>query len=199
MNINHILAVQKNVMPYIPLEENLPGITGLLNYRKDTALPIRQLTQILLRGESTLTEAEREMIASIVSYGNACAFCTAAHTAATDHLLGETETSKSVKENISTAPVTDKMKALLTIARAVQVNGKNVTPDMIETAKTNNATDREIHDTVLIAALFSLYNRYVDGLASVTPAEPAFYDRLADILVDKGYLPSDNRYAGLTT
>jgi uncharacterized peroxidase-related enzyme len=184
-------------MPYIPLDEKLPGITGLLNYRKDTALPIRQLTQILLRGESTLSEAEREMIASIVSYGNECRFCTAAHTAATDNLLGETETSKKVKKDILTAPVSEKMKALLTIASAVQVSGKNVTPAMIEQAKKNGATDLEIHDTILIAALFSLYNRYVDGLASVTPSEPAFYDRLATILVKSGYLPSENRYAGL--
>jgi uncharacterized peroxidase-related enzyme len=185
-------------MPYIPLDEKLPGITGLLNYRKDTALPIRQLTQILLRGESTLTEAEREMIASIVSYGNECRFCTAAHTAAADHLLGEVETSKKVKEDIRSAPVSEKMKTLLTISSAVLVCVKNVTAALIDGSKKNGATDREIHDTVLIAALFSLYNRYVDGLASVTPIESAFYDRLASILVKSGYLPSENRYADLT-
>lgn len=186
-------------MPYIPLDEKLPGITGLLDYRKDTALPIRKLTQILLRGESTLSEAEREMIAAIVSYGNECKFCTAAHTAATDHLLGEVETSQKVKADLATAPVSEKMKSLLTIASAVGISGKNVTQLMIDQAKKNHATDLEIHDTVLIAALFSLYNRYVDGLASVTPSDGAFYDRLATILVKNGYLPSENRYAGLTT
>lgn len=184
-------------MPHIPLDENLPGITGLLNYRLDTALPIRNLTHILLRGESTLTVAERELIASIVSYGNECKFCTTAHTATADLLLGETYTTTAMKEDISTAPVSQKMKTLLTIAKAVQVSGKNVTPAMVDAARKEGATDREIHDTVLIAALFSLYNRYVDGLASVTPSDPAFYDRLATILVDQGYLPSENRYAGL--
>jgi len=186
-------------MPYIPLDEKLPGITGLLNYRKDTALPIRQLTHILLRGKSTLTEGERELIATIVSYGNECRFCTAAHTAAADHLLGETETSEAIKSDLANAPVSDKMKALLTIASAVQVSGKNVTAEMIQKAKHQGATDLEIHDSVLISALFSLYNRYVDGLASVTPTDPAFYDRLATILVNSGYLPSENRYAGLAT
>jgi uncharacterized peroxidase-related enzyme len=186
-------------MPYIPLDENLPGITGLLNYRKDTALPIRQLTQILLRGESSLTEGERELIATVVSYGNECRFCTSAHTAAADHLLGDAETSAAVKSDLANAPVSDKMKALLTIARAVQVNGKNVTRPMIDQARAQGATDLEIHDTVLISALFSLYNRYVDGLASITPAEPAFYDRLAGILVKNGYLPSENRYSALVT
>ena len=185
-------------MPHIPLDEKLPGITGILNYRLDVALPIRELTQILLRGESTLTEAERELIATVVSHGNECRFCTAAHTAAANAFLGENETSEKVKHDLAHAPVTSKMKALLTIAKAVQVNGRNVTPDMVGLAKQEGATDREIYDTVAIAALFSLYNRLVDGLASVTPAEPAFYDRLAGILKDKGYLPSENRYAGLT-
>ena len=184
-------------MPYIPLKENLPGITGLLDYRKDTALPIRELTQILLRGESTLSQGERELIASVVSYGNECAFCTAAHTAAADVLLNDDIIAEKVKYEPDTAPVSDKMKALLAIARATQKNGKLVTQAMVDEAKAHGATDVELHDTVLIAALFSLYNRYVDGLASVTPTDPAFYNRLAHILKDKGYMPSENRYANL--
>src|SRR5476651_19886 len=109
-------------MPHIPLDENLPGITGLLNYRQDTALPIRQLTQILLRGESTLTEAERELIATVVSQGNQCRFCTAAHTAAADALLGERLTAEKVKNDPGHAPVSEKMKNLLEIARKVQTD-----------------------------------------------------------------------------
>src|SRR5665647_2605707 len=114
-------------MSYIPLEAHLPGITGLLEYRKDTAAPIRELTQILLRGPSSLTEGERELIATVVSNKNECKFCTAAHTAAANLLLGEEQTSEKVKEDITAAPVSDKMKALLTIASQVQVSGKNVT------------------------------------------------------------------------
>lgn len=174
-------------MPYITLEDHLPGITGLLEYRKDTAQPIRELTQFLLRGPSTLTEGERELIATVVSNGNKCRFCTTAHTAAADLLLGETETSKKVKENISTAPVSEKMKALLTIASMVRESGKSVTPEAIEKAKAEGATDIEIHDTVLIAALFCMYNRYVDGLATVTPADPAFYQGLGKRLKEHGY------------
>jgi uncharacterized peroxidase-related enzyme len=175
-------------MPYIPLEEHLPGITGLLEYRKDTAQPIRELTQFLLRGPSTLTEGERELIATIVSHRNQCRFCTAAHTATADKLLGENETSAKVKDDIFSAPVSDKMKALLIIASQVQQNGKNVSAEAIQKAKDEGATDIEIHDTVLIAALFCLYNRYVDGLATVTPSiESKFYEGLADRLVNHGY------------
>jgi uncharacterized peroxidase-related enzyme len=174
-------------MPHIPLEAHLPGITGLLEYRQDTAAPIRELTQILLRGESTLTQGERELIASLVSSRNQCTFCTTAHTAAADLLLGEHLTCERVKQDFETAPVSDKMKALLNIAAMVQQNGKNVTSDAIDRAKNAGATDREIHDTVLIAALFCLYNKYVDGLASATPTDPGFYEKLGDRIVHHGY------------
>ncbi|HMH23856.1 MAG TPA: peroxidase-related enzyme [Puia sp.] len=174
-------------MPYIKLEDHLPGITGLLEYRRDTAAPIRELTQTLLRGPSTLTEGERELIATVVSNRNQCRFCTAAHTAAANVLLGETATSESVKEDISTAPVSSKMKALLEIASQVQSGGKQVTEGSIRKAKEEGATDIEIHDTVLIAALFCLYNRYVDGLATVVPGQPEFYISLGERLKQHGY------------
>ncbi|MDP9081861.1 MAG: carboxymuconolactone decarboxylase family protein [Bacteroidota bacterium] len=184
-------------MPHIPLDPDLPGITGLLNYRRDTALPIRQLTQLLLRGESSLTEGERELIATVVSQGNQCDFCCNAHTAAADALLGETNTSEIVKNDPEHAPVSEKMKHLLQIARNVQADARTVSPELVAKARQDGATDLEIHDTVLIAALFCLYNKYVDGLASVTPTEPAFYIRLAGILKNSGYLPSENRYTAL--
>jgi uncharacterized peroxidase-related enzyme len=174
-------------MPHIELEPHLPGITGLLEYRKDTGQPIRDLTQILLRGHSTLSEAERELIASVVSHGNQCKFCTAAHTAAVDMLFGEHTTAEMVKADISTAPVSEKMKALLTIASLTGKNGKLVTPEIIEKAKAEGATDLEIHDTVLIAALFSLYNRYVDGMATAMPENDSYFTMLAERLVNHGY------------
>jgi uncharacterized peroxidase-related enzyme len=174
-------------MPYIPLESHLPGITGLLEYRKDSGQPIRELTQILMRGDSTLTEAERELIATVVSTGNQCTFCSTAHTAAADFLIGENETSKKVKQDIATAPVSNKMKALLTIASLTRESGKSVTAEAIEKAKAEGATDIEIHDTVLIAALFCLYNRYVDGLATALPADNNYYNVLAERLVNHGY------------
>lgn len=174
-------------MPHIPLEDHLPGITGLLEYRKDSAEPIRELTQFLLRGRSTLTEAERELIATIVSYGNECKFCTTAHTAAADRLLGECNTTAAIKTDIESSPVSDKMKALLIIAKQVQQSGKSVTEESIKRARNAGSSDIEIHDTVLIAALFCLYNRYVDGLATRLPDTNQYYNTLAERLVTNGY------------
>ncbi|WP_460941246.1 carboxymuconolactone decarboxylase family protein [Spirosoma humi] len=174
-------------MPHIPLPNHLPGITGLLEYRLDTAMPIRELTQLLLRGESTLTQGERELIAALVSSRNRTNFCNAAHTKAADLLLGEDKTASAVKADIETAPVSEKMKALLQIAALTQQSGRAVSSEAIARAQAAGATDREIHDTVLITGLFCLYNKYVDGLATVTPTDPAYYDTLGDRIVNRGY------------
>lgn len=173
-------------MPYLPLENHLPGITGLLEYRTDTAKPIRELTQILLRGPSTLSPGERELIAVIVSNRNGSRFCDMAHSAVADLLLENNGTAELVKSDIQKAPISEKMKALLAVAEKVQSGGRNVTPDIIEKAKSAGATDLEIHDTVLIASLFCLYNRYVDGLSTVTPTNPVFYKNLANRIAN-GY------------
>jgi uncharacterized peroxidase-related enzyme len=174
-------------MPYISLEEHLPGVTGLLEFNRHTAEPLRELTQLLLRGPSSLTEAEREWIATLVSYKNNCVYCATSHTAAADAFLGEHETTQKIKEDYNRAPISDKMKALLTIASQVQESGKSVTAEAVNRAKQLGATDLEIHDTVLIAALFCLYNRYVDGLNTIAPTDPRYYAEMAERLKTKGY------------
>jgi uncharacterized peroxidase-related enzyme len=182
-------------MPHLPLPAHLPGITGLLEYRQDTAAPIRELTQILLRGESTLSEGERELIAALVSSRNCTNFCEAAHAKAADLLLGDSAISRAVRHDIETAPVSEKMKALLQIAALTQQSGKAVSPEAVARARAAGATDREIHDTVLIAALFCLYNKYVDGLATVAPAvESGYYDMLGERITGRGYVRPPGGY-----
>lgn len=182
-----LFCIKSNsIMPYIPLAEHLPGITGLLEYRPDTARPIRELTQFLLRGPSTLTPGERELIAALVSYRNDCRFCDQAHTAVACLLLENDEIINQIKSDIRSARISEKMKALLVIAGQVQISGKSVTQEIIDNAKTAGASDMEIHDTVLIASLFCLYNRYVDGLAASTPDNQVFYENLANRIAN-GY------------
>lgn len=177
-------------MPHLPLASHLPGITGLLEYRQDTAAPIRALTQLILRGPGTLSFAEREMIATVVSQANECRFCMAAHAAVTDVLLGESETCTLVRSDFESAPISDKMKALLNIARLTQRGGRFVTDSAVKRAREAGATDLEIHDTVLIAALFCLYNKYVDGLATSLPDDPAYFQLLGErIAVSYGRRP----------
>jgi uncharacterized peroxidase-related enzyme len=163
-------------------------------FRPETGKHLYDLAQVLLRDPSPLTPAERELIATHVSARNDCTFCMSSHAAAARELFGEQrEVVDCVIENIATAPLSDKMKALLNIAEKVQQSGKLVTPEDITEARKHGAEDRDIHDTVLIAATFSMFNRYVDGLASLTPTDPAAYEAMGKRLATAGYVLPSNK------
>jgi uncharacterized peroxidase-related enzyme len=176
-------------MPHIALPEGLPGITSGFAFRPETARPMRELAEVLLRGPNTLTSGEREMIAAFVSSKNDCHFCQASHSAAAaHHLSGDYDIVEAVKRDYQSAPVSAKLKALLNIAGKVQQGGKNVTSADVARARSEGATDKEIHDTVLIAAAFCMFNRYVDGLATLTPTDPAAYDQMGQRMATQGYV-----------
>jgi uncharacterized peroxidase-related enzyme len=175
-------------MPYIELPADLPGILGPMAAYPDTARPLNQLAETLLRAPGTLTPAERELIATHVSARNECLFCRSSHGAVAAYRLGgDNELVATVERDPESAPVSDKLKALLAIAGKVQRSGREVTPDAIERARREGATDREIHDTVLIAAAFCMYNRYVDGLATWAPEDRDAYAETGERLAERGY------------
>jgi uncharacterized peroxidase-related enzyme len=162
-----------------------------MNFRPETAKPMNELAEVLLRGPSSLSPGERELIAAYVSSENDCFYCQTIHGAiAAEHLGGNQALVDQVKLNFEAAQISPKLKALLAIAGKVQRGGKCVTPRDVELARERGATDLEIHDTVLIAAMFCMCNRYVDGLATWAPQDPGFYrDRAAKIAVH-GYVAS---------
>ena len=88
------------------------------------------------------------------------------------------------------APISDKLKALLVIAGKTAESGRAVTVDDVARARRHGATDLEIHDTVLIAAVFCMCNRYVDGLATWMPEDPEFYRQRAATVAQYGYAAS---------
>jgi uncharacterized peroxidase-related enzyme len=160
-------------------------------FRPETAEPLNQLAEILLRGPSTLSPGERELIATYVSSQNDCYFCQTIHGAvAAYHLGGNEQLVLDVKQKPESAAVSDKLKALLAIAGKVQRGGKNVQAEDVERARREGATDQEIHDSVLIAAAFCMYNRYVDGLATWAPSDPAVYRESGARLAQQGYVES---------
>src|SRR5690349_6582318 len=175
-------------MAHINVPEGVPGIRSLVMFRPETGKHLYELAQVLLRNESPLTPAERELIATHVSSRNNCMFCMSSHAAAARELYGdEREVVDCVIDNVSSAPISEKLKALLNIAGKVQQNGKNVTPEDVAEARKQGANDRDIHDTVLIAATFSMFNRYVDGLASLTPQDPKAYEEMGKRMATVGY------------
>ena len=177
-------------MPHINLSNEYPGIRSLFVYRPETAKPLNDLVQTLLHNPHPgLSAGERELIATYVSRLNTCKYCCNIHGAIAQHQLGNNaEIVQQVLANPETAPISNKLKALLKIAAKVQIGGKNVTTDDIVLARNEGATDMEIHDAVLIAAAFCMYNRYVDGLATWQPDDADLYDKMGEQRAREGYL-----------
>jgi uncharacterized peroxidase-related enzyme len=174
-------------VPQIHVSPDVPGIRSLLLARPETAGPLTDLAQILLHAPNSLTRGERELIAAYVSRLNDCTFCCASHAAIAACLLESERLVDAVLVSPDTAPVSGKMKALLTIAGRVQQSGRAVRAEDVAQARREGATDTEIHDTVLIAAAFCMFNRYVDGLDAWTPTDADGYRQRAQFVAEHGY------------
>lgn len=182
------VVFQNLAMTYIKTDIPQPGIVELLFYKGSTGKALSQLAHTLMHGPSQLTSGERELIASYVSGLNKCEFCQESHSASANfHLNDGGITVNSVKTDLALATVSGKMKALLKIAGQVQKSGHDVTPEAIDVARHEGASDEDIHDTVLIAAAFCMYNRYVDGLGTNLPAEKNDYIPMGKRMAHIGY------------
>lgn len=179
-------------MAYIDVPDDLPGIRGLMAYSPETALPLNKLVDALLQKPSSLSKGERELIASYVSSLNNCKYCSNTHGTVAKHHLGNGKIVQQVWENPEKADVSLKMKALLRIAGKVQRSGRDVTEEDIENARNAGADDKEIHDSVLIAAAFCMFNRYVDGLGTSAPDDPEIYDQIGAHRAQNGYQAPNN-------
>jgi len=175
-------------VPHIALPTDLPGISSAMAFRPETAVHLRALAEALLRAPNSLTSAEREAIAAFVSLRNECVFCYMSHRAASaHHTRGDYGFVDTVTRGEGSAHVSPRLKALLAIAGKVQQGGKQVTGEDVARARAEGATDIEIHDTVLIAAAFCMFNRYVDGLATETPATDDAYEEIGQRMAHIGY------------
>jgi len=175
-------------MPHINFHNAYPGIRAALAFRPEVAPPLGMLSDILLRESDGLSRADRELIGMHVSSLNNCNYCFKSHAAiACIYLNNDEQLINEIQKDYTTAPISDKLKSLLTIAGKVQQNGKAVSAEDIEIARHYGASDLDIHDTVLIAALFCLFNRYVDGLATTAPTDEESYRLRAQQVADHGY------------
>jgi uncharacterized peroxidase-related enzyme len=182
-------------MPHIQLPEGLQGIRGPMAFRPETAKPLNELAEILLHAPNSLAPGERELIATYVSHLNDCYFCQTVHGAiAAAHLDNDEDLVRRVKADFQHADISPKLKALLVIAGKVQRGGKHVTSTDVEEARHAGATDMEIHDTVLIAAAFCMYNRYVDGLATWQPEDEDLYRQRGKKTARDGYVTMSREY-----
>jgi uncharacterized peroxidase-related enzyme len=182
-------------MPHIQLPEKLQGIRSAMAFRPETAKPLNDLVEVLLHAPNSLPQADRELIATYVSYLNDCYFCQTVHGyIAAACLNDDYDLVKRVKADFYTAEISPKLKALLVVAAKVQKGGKHLTSADVEAARAEGATDIEIHDTVLIAAAFCMYNRYVDGLDTWQPQDETLYRERGKKTAREGYVSVSREY-----
>lgn len=181
-------------MPHISFKNDLPGILGPMATYPEFNSPLNQLAELLLRKSSaSLSSSDREIIASYVSYLNNCIFCSESHGAVVDTYLGIDGFIKKIWSDYNNAPISELLKSLLIVAGKVQKDARTVTQSDIKKAIDLGANEAEIHDTVLIAAAFCMYNRYVDGLDSITPPRGSqIYAAIGQRLANEGYLAGPN-------
>lgn len=174
-------------MAHIRVAHGLPGIRGLLAFRPDTAQPLSALADVLLHAPGSLSPGEREMIAAYVSRLNHCDYCHWSHAAIAACHVDDEALVTAVTAAPESAAISEKLKALLAVAARVQQGGRAVRADDVARARQAGASDVEIHDTVLIAAAFCMFNRYVDGLATWTPTDADGYRERAAHIAANGY------------
>ncbi len=172
-----------------------PGIVAAMQLAPGLALHLRGLADELLVKDlpgSTLTRAERELLATAVSAGNDCFYCMDSHGAFATELLrrGGAADAGALVDRVKLGEaggLGPKMVALVAIARRVQENARGLTKEEVARAVAAGATDADTQLAVLIAAAFSMYNRMVDGLRARTPGSPEAYRARAKEIAEHGY------------
>ena len=175
-------------MQHINLPYKFPGILHMFMYRAESAAQLDTLVKTLLHNpHPTLSPGERELIADYVSRFNTCKYCCNIHGAmAPRQPVENAGIVKQVLANPETAPVNNKMKALLKIAGEIQSGHGRLASDYIGFYRDKGITGQEIRDVILIADAFCMYNCYVAGLSTWQPDDVELYDKMEERYMREG-------------
>lgn len=119
---------------------------------------------ILLRGESDLSVAQRELIAAYVSGINACGFCFGAHSIIASTFGLSEDLIRALVDDLDAAPVEPRLKALLQHIGKLTRTPARVTEQDRAHVYAAGWSARALHDAVATCALFNFMNRIVEGM-----------------------------------
>lgn len=184
-----------NQPPIVGGVPEIPGIGAAMALTPAIGTHLRGLADALLVHEfpgATLRRAEREMIAAATSAGNDCFFCMDSHAAFATELLDRDgdEARKPLLDELLVGAIDGfdpKMRALLHVASVVRRNPLDLGPADVGAATAAGATDGDVQLAICIASAFSMYNRLVDGLRTMTPPTADAYAESAQRIANQGY------------
>ena len=174
---------------------DVPGIVTAMRLAPGLGVHLRGLADELLVHDypgASIGRAEREMLATAVSAENDCFYCIDSHGAFATALLEQGGAAHDVPlidmiKDGATDGLTNRMRALVHIARIVARRPRELTATDIAPARAAGATDADVQLAVLIAAAFSMYNRIVEGFRAKTPPSPEAYRERASEIAERGY------------
>ena len=163
-----------------------------MTFRPETARPLNELVDVLLRGPHTLTPGERELIATYVSARNDCRYCQTIHGAiAAHHLGGDEALVLDVKRDAERAAISDKLKALLVIAGKTAESGR-----LRDGRQTSSVLARSARRISRFTTPCSSPPCSACATATSTawrpgrPDDPDFYRQRAALIAEHGYTAS---------
>ncbi|MGL6279674.1 MAG: peroxidase-related enzyme [Gaiella sp.] len=118
----------------------------------------------VMKAESGLTKAEREMIAVVVSVANDCAYCVASHSAVLRKLTKDPELSDQIAADHRSAAISDRMKRALDYALALTRDPASIREQDVERLREAGWSDEDVLDIAEITGLFNMSNRMASGL-----------------------------------
>lgn len=144
-----------------------PHLSDVFKKYPKNVLPLLEFHDLLLRGESPFTIAERELIAAYVSGLNSCNFCFGAHTRISKEFGIEEELILSILDDINSSEIDNKFKPILLYVKKLTLTPNKISPADVEAVSNAGWSDRAIHDAVSVCALFNFMNRFVEGMGVV--------------------------------
>ncbi len=150
-----------------------------------TAAPLLDYHEALMRGDSSLTVGERELIAAYVSGLNSCTYCFGVHQVTAETFGISEETMSALVEDVETAPVEERMRPLLRYVGKLTRTPAQVTPREAQAVLDAGWDEQALHDAVSVCGLFNLMNRLVDGLGVTAGGD--YFDLSGRRLAETGY------------
>lgn len=142
----------------------VPNVLRLFALRPTHLLRWNGHYEELMKGDSGLSRAEREMIAVVVSVANRCTYCIAAHSAALRKLTKDPALADAIAADHTTAPLPDRDRALLDYALKLTVRPAEMSEDDVAALRAAGWTDEDVIDIAEITGMFNLTNRMASGL-----------------------------------
>ena len=174
-------------MPYLSSLRFGASLIDVFKAFPATSTPLIEFHEVLLRGPSPFSAAERELIAAFVSGLNRCEYCHGVHTATAERLGVEAGLLPRIVQSGELDGVDAKLQPVLALARKLTLAPGSVTKADAEAVAAAGWSDAALYYAVAVTALFNLMNRLVEGLG--IELEPSYVAPAAERLADRGYLP----------